>query len=131
VHLWKISSVVVSGNHATVRFAPDSHLKDQRQELVREPDGWKLERYVDAMVEQAPWEHCVLKLTTETASDPIWQRLGTSTLYDYTERFCSAAAHLPNYPSDKDYDRLIDAVVQSLLDDGKISSSAAAQRKAR
>jgi hypothetical protein len=124
---WRIGSIAVRGDRATVRLAPGRHVVDRRLTLVREPDGWKLERAVDEMTEQAPWEHCVLKLTNDTESDPTFQRLGTDTLYDYTERYCTAVAHLPPDASDGDFDRTINATVQSLLDDGRIGPGDAAE----
>ena len=79
------------------------------------------------MSEQAPWEHCVLKLTNDSESNPTFQRLGTDTLYDYTERYCDAVARRPRELSDGYFDRTINATVQSLLDDGRISASDAAE----
>ena len=45
VRRWKITAVVVRGDHATeARSAPGRHVVERRLTLVREADGWKLER---------------------------------------------------------------------------------------
>jgi hypothetical protein len=131
VHLWRISSVVVRGDRATVRFAPDAHLKERRQALVREPDGWKLERSIDSFDEQAPWEHCVSKLAYELDFGSRFPGAGIGTIYDYAERWCTDMLRLPDYPTDADYDRLEKTILDGLVHEGKLSPSQAERIRTR
>jgi hypothetical protein len=129
VHLWRISSVVVRGDRATVRFAPIPHLKDRRQALVREPDGWKLERSYKSFDEGAPWEHCVSKLVYELGDDAAARGLVGNTVYDYSERWCTDMMRLPTYPTDADYDRLRNTILKRLVGEGKLTPDEAERFK--
>jgi hypothetical protein len=131
VHLWHIRSVVVRGDRATVRFAPVPHLKERRQALVREPGGWKLERFASSYNEQAPWEHCVFKLVYEIGENPAAVGLVGDTAFDYSERWCTDMQRLPEYPSRADYDWLEDTILEGLVDEDKLTADQAGRFRNR